>query len=193
MSRGVTLETRVVGDAEVRARLIGFAPALRSRVRTVLIRLGVEARDLASALAPRSKGRRSASSQKYGQLYKSMGVTFVETVDEMSVRVGPPAFYGRFLEFGVNETTVHITKRRVKSRDVRGVKGLGVRRVTLRNGDNEMRGYVRRGLLKRGNVAKPFDKRVRVPPHPFMGPALASMRDRVLAGLGAAVTETVEG
>jgi hypothetical protein len=116
-----------------------------------------------------------------------MGVKFTETDKEMSVRVGPPVFYGRFLEFGVNEKTVEVKNRRVRSRDVRS-KTLGLRKMK----DGSMRGVIRRGAVQRGTAAA-FKKRVRVPPHPFMGPALETMRDRALSRLGAACVDAVEG
>lgn len=180
------LQTRVVGDAEVKARFLRTGDALRTRLREALIRLGVETRDLASSYAPRRKSRQPKN-RKYGPLYKSIPVKFSETDDTMRVRVGKPVFYGEFVEDGVNEKTVTITNKRTRQHE-RGVLGLGMRKRK----DGTMRAYVRRGITKRGYATSAYTKRVRVPPQPFMGPALATMRERALARLGAAAAEAVE-
>lgn len=174
---------QIFGDKEAKDRFNRLGSDIRTRARDALIRLGAETAAVAAAYAP--VRRKPPQKRRYGPLNKTIKAKFTETETEMRVRIGPPIFYGAFQEQGVNEKIVVVTNKRTRPKNERGIIGLGQRKQK----DGTLKAYVRRGIVKRGYATSAFKKRVRVPPHPFMGPALATMRDRVLARLGAVIVD----
>jgi HK97 gp10 family phage protein len=164
MSELISVTTSVVGDAEIRQRFLDFGDGVRERLRRTLADLGKLVRDAAAALAPR----------KSGALADGIRARLVENDKSMTETVRPSAFYARFLEFG---TVNHGTARNKAAR-------VGI-----------IEGYFARGR-GRAKAARVRELRAqgeyRIKPHPFMGPAVESVRSRIEESLRRAVLDSVE-
>ena len=180
----IELTFDVVGDKGVAARLDRMTDVIRARLRATFEETGPELRDVAIAGAPVSIGRRSQASKKFGPLRKSIKSNIRENELGVQLRVGPPAFYGRFIEKGVPEQTISVKRR---GRLVRSV--IGVRTRTTKTGTVLV--APRRGLVGSGRGAS-YTRRHHITGHPFMAPAFASMRDRIMAGIKRAVGEGID-
>lgn len=161
------LETVVLGTAEVKAGFLDAGSAIRARVRRALADLGADARNAAKARAPVASGRLSASIRS----------KLVESNGSLVVTIGPPRFYGLYLEAGVAEKLITVKKHRVRSRDVVGVKG-----IRMVDGVAKLR----RGVISKGEGST-YQRRHHVPRRPFMGPAFDQIRERVQGAIDEAI------
>ena len=155
----IELSVQVDGDTQVLARFAGMTDAIRIRLRAAFEKFGPELRDTAAANAP----------SRTGKLRQSIKSRIVERGDQIQLRVGPPVFYGRFQETGLDTM-----RKPPRHRGIAGVRT----RPTKAGG---VLVSARRGLMRReaGWTEHPFH----LPAHPFMTPAFASLRDRITAGI----------
>jgi HK97 gp10 family phage protein len=151
----INIKTTVVGSAELRERFLRVGDEVRNRIRKTMLALAREVSDQAASAAPRGKSGKLAASLKK--------VKLSETDTRMSVQVGPPRFYGKFLEFGVVGHGTASNKSRAGSAFAQ------VKRV--------------RELRASGQW--------RIAPRPFMGPAIDRVRTKVDDALNAAMAQAV--
>lgn len=165
----IEITVNVDGDRQVVDRLVSMTDAILERLRKVLPELGAEVKDVAAALAPRKSGKLA------GGLTATLREPGKDRIVEM-VGVGRQ-FYGRFQETGLDTTR--------KPARHRGIVGV---RARMRGGTVLI--SPRRGLTPRqaGWSEHPFH----LPAHPFLHPAVDSMRSRIVAGIQAAVTEEIK-
>jgi hypothetical protein len=144
----IKFETRIIGDKALRERFIRAGDKLRRYLSVALATLGEELRSTLQATTPRLHGDLANS----WKVKLNVGKT-------ISLRVGPPLFYARFLEKG---TVNH-----------------GVQAVTA-IGRIDRIGKLRE-LQQRGEW--------RIRPRPFFAPAAERVRSRVYAALEKAVKD----
>lgn len=160
----IEISTEVTGVRELRTTFDGMTEDLRSRLRALLPQAGEDIRAAAAAAAPRSP-KRSSASKKYGPLHSRVKAKFSAKRDVFTESVSfGSAFYGMFMESGLNTMRRPPRKRGIVGVTVRHLKGGGVSTSA------------RRGLLRRqGGASTPFN----LAPHPFMTPAFTSRREAI--------------
>lgn len=174
----IELVINVAGGEQVVQRLTILTDSILQRLRKTLPVLGMQLRDEASARAP-GGGRHSKMSRKYGPLRDAITAKlFDDGSDKIREVVGVgKAFYGRFQETGLD-----VTRNPPRRRGI-----VGVRTRMTKAGTAIVSS--RRGWMKPQGNAKPFH----LPARPFMHPALESMRERIVAGIRAAIDEGIKG
>lgn len=149
----ITVETRIIGDEDVRQRFLDTGSRVRNKIRAAMMSIGEEIQAQARAAAPVLTGR----------LRNSIKLKLLEQDGRIKVRVGPPIFYGKFLEFGV------VNHGGLRNANERLSKLGKVHRV--------------RDLRARGQW--------RIAPRPFMAPAIERITARINPSLDAALAAAV--
>lgn len=101
MSSPIQILGSISGDENIARRFMTHGDLVRESVKKRLRALGQEAKQMASARAPRSRGDRSPGSQKVGPLYRKIRPV-VRSPDRGSVKMSirPTPFYALFIEGG---------------------------------------------------------------------------------------------
>lgn len=166
------IDGELIGTEAVAARFREADSIVRVRLHMTMQRLGQRLRDRAAQNAP--KGRTHA-------LSKTIKARVFETQKIIGTRVGPPIYYGKWVEEGVSSRMVTVT-RRVRSGDVRGI--VGVKTTVTRLGAVLV--SKRRGLIKKGSTT--FKRHMQLRARPFMKPAMDSLRSEIYRELKDAVS-----
>lgn len=162
----MTITIRVIGAEVVQAKLERLDTSVRDFIRQKIFDLGIELRQLARTYAP----------VEHGTLSNSINARIVEDQDQIFAEVGPPIFYGRFFERGVDKEVI-VHRKAMKEFQ-------GVRMRQLAGG-----GVSIRARYRRIRPASKFTRHQYLPRRAFMQPALDQMRARIYTELTRTVKE----
>jgi hypothetical protein len=155
------------GEDAVQAMFLTRESKVRVELKKTLMALGEQVAQRARAGAP----------SRSGKLQRSIKAKFYEGADKLAEYVKPRAYYGQIVESGVNaNVSVKGYTRKVKSRDVRGMK------LSAKTGK------MRKAIIAKGFAAvKAYERSVHIEARKFMEPAWASIEGRVQSEIAAAV------
>lgn len=169
----IEVKAKVIGVAEVVQRFTAAAAGVHKRIVGTVQALGLE-------LLSRVKNEKLTGQVLHvqsGRLRRSTNEQTTDTGDRVTSSVGTNVSYGRFWELGF-----------VGVQQVRAATVKAHRRLVARSGKKR-----RKGVAVAAFMRKAHSRRVNQPARPFLRPALAEMRGRVLEQLSRVASEVARG